>query len=70
MSTSPEADAVRPRHSSKGPQPIPSRADENLKLFQRKIDQNFKLAQPGVTAGDPADRTQLPGSPSLMAQLA
>jgi hypothetical protein len=70
MSTSPEVDGVRPRISSTWTQPIPPRADENIKLVQRKIDQNLKLAQPGVTAGDPADRMRLPGSPSLMAQLA
>jgi hypothetical protein len=70
MSTSPEVDAVRSRISSKWTQPIPPRADENIKLVQRKIDQNLKLAQPGVTAGDPANRMRLPGSPSLIAQLA
>jgi hypothetical protein len=70
MSTSPEMDAVHSRISSKWTQPIPPRADENIKLVQRKIDQNLKLAQPGVTAGDPDNRMRLPGSPSLMAQLA
>lgn len=69
MSTSPEVDAVRSRISSKWTQPIPPRADENIKLVQRKINQNLKFAQPGVTASDPADRVRLPGSPSLMAQL-
>ncbi|WP_433277951.1 three-helix bundle dimerization domain-containing protein [Pseudonocardia xinjiangensis] len=70
MSTSPEVDGVRPRISSTWTQPIPPRADENIKLVQRKIDQNLKLAQPGVTADGPADRMWLPGSPALMAQLA
>jgi hypothetical protein len=69
MSTSPDADAVRLRIPSKWTQPIPPRADENIKLVQRKIDQNLKLAQPGVPAADPADRLRLPGSPGLMAQL-
>lgn len=70
MSTSPDADAVRLRISSKRTQPTPPRADENIKLVHRKIDQNLKPAQPGVMAGDPADRMRLPGSPSVMAQLA
>lgn len=69
MSTSPEADAVRSRISSKWTQPIPPRADENIKLVQRKIDQNLKLAQPGVAAGELSARMRLPGAPDLMAQL-
>jgi hypothetical protein len=70
MSTSPGADTLRLRISSKQAQPVPPRADENIKLVQRKIDQNLKLAQPGVSASDPADRLRLPGSPGLMARLA
>jgi hypothetical protein len=69
MSTSREDDAVRSRISSKLTQPIPPRADENIKLVQRKIDQNLKLAQPRISTGDPGNRLELPGSPILMAQV-
>ncbi len=69
MNTSLEGDAVRSRISSKLTQPIPPRADENIKLVQRKIDQNLKLPQPGVVMGDSGNRMELPGSPILMAQV-
>jgi hypothetical protein len=69
MSTSPEPDAARSPRVPRWTQPVPTRADQNLKLVQRKIDQNLKPDQPGGDVSALAARMRLPGLPHLMAQL-